>query len=311
VAKTSVAAGETTIGGPHVDPPGDAIGPTTALKPTTPSDRPKPKRQPPSRKILPGDLVCGECGEGNPPVRNFCSRCGTNLSQAEVARRRWWQRLVPRRRQRRMEAGARPWAEGKTAGKPRRRGGKLANVYAKVRPIVAGALLLAALLVGFSPDLRDRVTGRVGDAKDAVFSRLNPTYVPLSPVSIGATSFDVENPAELAIDGNTLTHWRALGSDPEPALTVRFDEPFDLERVKIWNGASEGFKDHARIETIHFVFDTGSTFDLVIDDLPDGKVYEIDGGDGIREADLFVRSTYRSLTGDDVTLTEIEFLFRR
>ncbi len=287
------------------------MNPTTAVKPTAPTDRPKPKRQPPTRKILPGDLICGECGEGNPPARNFCSRCGSNLSQAVVAKRRWWQRLVPRRRKRRMEAGKRPWAEGKAAAKPRRRGGKLLQIYAKLRPVIAGALLLAGLLVGFNPDLREKVTGRIGDAKDAVFSRVNPTYVPLSPVAVSSTTFDVEHPASAVIDGNTLTHWLALASDGEPALSVRFDEPFDLERIKIWNGSSEGFKDHERVETIHIVFDTGSTFDLVVDDLPDGEVYEIDGGDGIREADLFIRSTYSSLTGDDLALSEIEFLFRR
>ena len=311
VAKTSVAAGETTVGGPREDAPVDGGGATAAVKPTTPTERPKPKRQPPTRKILPGDLVCGECGEGNPPMRKFCSRCGSNLSEAEVAKRKWWQKLIPRRRKRKMEAGARPWKDGKDQGKAKRRGGKLMVVYAKLRPIIAFALLAAGLLIGFSPDLRSKVTGQIGDAKDSVMRRLNPTYVPLSPISVRATSFLDDHPASFVVDGNTLTNWAYSSADSTPAFTVRFDEPFDLERIKVWNGASEGFKDMARPETLHFVFDTGQTFDVVLEDLPEPKDYDIDNGDDIREIDIFVRSTYSSLESDDVALSEIEFLFRR
>ncbi len=210
-----------------------------------------------------------------------------------------------------MTAGARPWKEGKKAGKPRRGRGKVAVIFTKVRPIVAAAVLLAGLVVGFSPDLRGRTTGKIGDVKDSVMSRLNPTYVPLSPISISGTTFDVEHPATNVVDSNTLTAWVALASDGEPALTARFDEPFDLERITVWNGTSEGFKDRERAHTIHLVFDTGTTFDLVLDDLPEPKDYAIDGGEGILEVELFVTSTYSSLNSDELALSEIEFLFRR
>ncbi len=47
-----------------------------AQRPQTPLPRPKVAKQAPSRKINPGDLVCGVCGEGNDPERNYCRRCG-------------------------------------------------------------------------------------------------------------------------------------------------------------------------------------------------------------------------------------------
>ena len=38
----------------------------------------------PTRRLRPGDLICGQCGEGNPPVRRFCGRCGDSLDRKSV-----------------------------------------------------------------------------------------------------------------------------------------------------------------------------------------------------------------------------------
>lgn len=306
--------GETTIGAPiERDGPPGALKPgeTGPVKPTAPGPPKKPVRQPPSRKIVPGDLVCGACGEGNPPARNFCSRCGTTLRDAAVAKRAWWKRFVPHRRRKTLEAGARPWKAGDGATKRRRPGGKLATVFAKLRPLIAGALLLAGLIVGFSPDLRGRVTGEIGDAKDSLMRRIQPRYTPLQPISITATSETPEQPVAHLIDGNTLTSWIAPAADVEPAFVVRFDEPFDLARISLWNGSVDGFKDHARAAELHFVFDTGQSFDLTLKDLPDKEEYEVQHGAGVREVEIHVVGTFNSLGSDDLGLTEIEFLFKR
>jgi hypothetical protein len=316
VARTTVSAtrGETTIGAPLVAggiPGALKPGDTGPVKPTTPTPPRKPVRQPPTRKIVPGDLICGACGEGNPPARNFCSRCGTTLRDAAVARRRWWKRFVPHRRRKALEAGARPWKAGDGTTKRRRSGGKLARVYSKLRPLVAGVLLVAGLVVGFTPDLRGRVTSEIGDAKDSLMRRIQPRYTPLQPVSIAATSEAPEQPVANLIDGNTLTSWTAPATDPEPTFVVRFDEPFDLARISVWNGSVDGFKDNARAADLHFVFDTDQSFDLTIKDLPDKQEYAIENGSGVREVEVHVVGTYSSLGSDDLGLTEIEFLFKR
>ena len=54
------------------------------------------------RPPKPGDLVCGECWQGNDPARKSCSRCGYTLSEAEVAGAQvtedpWWRRTHNRR----------------------------------------------------------------------------------------------------------------------------------------------------------------------------------------------------------------------
>jgi hypothetical protein len=311
VAKKTVAAGERVVGDAQAT---SAVSPgsTEAVKPQRTADRPKPVKQKPSRKILPGDLVCGECGEGNPPSRKFCSRCGTTLAAAAVATMAWWRKLVPRRRRKALDAGQRPWKAAD--GTQKRRGGVgtfLAKVFAKLRPILAVALLLAGLVYGVSPDIRGQVNSRLSDAREAVMSRIQKTYAPLAPIEVSATSALEGSPATLALDSNTVTSWIAPGTDPEPTLVVRFDEPIDLERIKIWNGSAVGFKDHERISDIHFVFDTGQSFDLEVLDLPDGKDYEIKNGGGVREVELHVVGTYSSLASADVGLTEIEFLIRR
>jgi hypothetical protein len=34
----------------------------------------------PTRRLFPGDLICRDCGEGNPPARKFCRGCGSSLA---------------------------------------------------------------------------------------------------------------------------------------------------------------------------------------------------------------------------------------
>jgi hypothetical protein len=313
VAKTTVAArGETTVGA-TVTPVAAGQQPTavTPMKPTAPAQRPKPVKQPPTRKILPGDLICGECGEGNPPARNFCSRCGSSLKAAAVAKRHWWQRLIPHRRRKQMEAGARPWKAADGSQKSRKRGGVLAKIYVKARPIIAIMILLAGLLIGFSPNLREKVTGKIGDMRDSIESKLRPTFVPLSPINITTTSALPDQPGANLIDTNPQTFWVAPGEDPQPTIVVTFDQPFDLQRIKIWNGTAVGFKDHERVSEIHLVFDTGKSFDLHIDDVPDGKEYSIKNGDGVKTVELHITGTVTSLTSDQVGMSELEFYLKK
>ena len=51
--------------------------------------------EPPTRRH-PGDLICGQCGEGNDPVRHFCRRCGNSLDEAIAVRLPWYRRFFHR-----------------------------------------------------------------------------------------------------------------------------------------------------------------------------------------------------------------------
>jgi hypothetical protein len=311
VAKTTVARGEAVVGGTvQAVTPGQPTA-VTPMKPTAPTARPKPVKQPPTRKILAGDLICGECGEGNPPARNFCSRCGTTLKEAKVAKRKWWQIFKPKRKAKTLEAGARPWKAADGSQKKGRGSSAFVKFFRKARPVVAMAILLAGLLIGFSPNLREKVTGWIGDAKDSAMDKIQPSYVAIQPIAQDGTTEIPEFPAINATDTNPLTFWVAPAADPEPTLSVTFDQPFDFEKIKIWNGSAEGFKDRERVAKIHFVFDTGQSFDLVVDDLPDGQMYDVKNGKGVRSVEVHVVETYSSLTGGDLGLSELEFYMRK
>src|SRR5437879_13130416 len=51
--------------------------------------------EPPTRRHA-GDLICGQCGEGNDPVRHFCRRCGSSLDEAIAVRLPWYRRFFNR-----------------------------------------------------------------------------------------------------------------------------------------------------------------------------------------------------------------------
>ena len=141
--------------------------------------------------------------------------------------------------------------------------------------------------------------------------KVQPSYVAIQPIGQTGNAEVPEFPSSNATDTNPLTFWVAPASEPEPTLVVTFDEPFDFEKIKIWNGSAEGFKDRERVETIHFVFDTGQSFDLQVDDLPDGQMYDVENGKGVRSVEVHVTTTYSSLTTEDLGLSELEFYMRR
>jgi hypothetical protein len=172
VAPTRVLAPAASAGllaGLHSGAGENGVAPTAPNARTTPkaaSDLPEevtPQRVPrrvtpvtktkPSRRLEPGDLVCGECGEGNPPTRNFCSRCGNGLTTATAVRVPWWRRVLPRRRTRTMEAGTRPGQ--KDVRKDART--RLTGGYRKVRRTLAAVMLTVGLVYVAVPPLRGPV----------------------------------------------------------------------------------------------------------------------------------------------------------
>jgi ribosomal protein L40E len=76
--------------GPLEEPPPPAAASTGHHHPTAVKPRPQAAKGPSSSSIRAGDLICHRCGEGNPPERKFCRRCGTSLESAERARPRRW-----------------------------------------------------------------------------------------------------------------------------------------------------------------------------------------------------------------------------
>ncbi|HEY0641371.1 MAG TPA: zinc ribbon domain-containing protein, partial [Pseudonocardiaceae bacterium] len=282
-----------------------------AVAPTEQKARPvtTPERRPPTRRLEPGDLICGDCGEGNPPIRKFCSRCGTSLAEAEVVRRPWWKRILPRRKAKVHEAGARPGRAG-----VRRGGSRIGEAAGRIWPIlrnsVAVLLLIAGILYSVWPAFRIEVNQRVAAGRAKVEAMVLPQFEPVRPTSVTATLEHPTNPAGAVADSFTNTFWAAPGEGTQPALVFTFAQPVDVGRAILRVGNQQKFQSAHRPQVLHLVFSTGATYDVTVKDTPDPQEVEIKNGAGATSVEIHVQSLYRSLQGTDVAITEIE-LFRR
>ena len=68
----------------------------TSVAPTVARPRPAARAMEAPTRRHPGDLICGQCGEGNDPTRHFCRRCGNSLDEAIAVRLPWYRRFFNR-----------------------------------------------------------------------------------------------------------------------------------------------------------------------------------------------------------------------
>lgn len=287
-----------TPGGPQPD----AVLPQEIKKP------PPPKKRPPTRKLKPGDLICGDCGEGNAETRKFCSRCGTSLAEAEVVKRPWWKRLIPRTGAKVRKSGDRP--KGTSRRGKSKVGEAFMATFRAVRRVVAVLLLVLGIVYGVSGQFRGWVNERAFALKHQAEKIIFQQYVPVSPVEVTATSQLPDHPAGAATDGFSNTFWAAPGAGPEPTLVLRFDREVSISRALVRNGSADNFQGQHRAERLHFVFNTGRTADVTLKDNPDPQQIDIANGDGATSVEIHVVSLFRSVKGTDVAVSEIE-LFQK
>jgi hypothetical protein len=182
-----------------------------AVKPAVPVSRPAPLKEPtPRRGISPGDLICGNCGEGNDPTRRFCRRCGSTLAEATTAvpvRLPWWRRLFTRPPKDPAPAGTRPTPSGRT-----RRWGCLSSAIARTALVV---VVVVVVLFAAVPSLRRQVT------RDATRVRrdIDPNHPKIALQSATATGSG-GCPAPNVQDNSTV-YWFTHGASGTPqVLTV-------------------------------------------------------------------------------------------
>lgn len=267
---------------------------------------PQVRKQPPSKKLQPGELVCGECGEGNPPTRKFCSRCGTSLATATVVKTPWWRKLLPRRGAKVRKAGER--------SKRRGRGGKsklgiaVSATFRFARRAVAILLLLGGIAYGMFAPFRGWVNERAAETKGTFERLVFPQYVPVSASEAPMASLALpDHPANLAVDGASDSFWAAPMGAEEPNMVVKFDRTVDLARIIVHNGDGADFKATSRAQKLHLVFSTGKTTDVSLQDLPDPQTLEIENADGVSSVEIHVVTTFKSVTGNTLAISEIEF----
>lgn len=260
------------------------------------------------RPAQPGDLICGQCGSGNAPVRRFCGRCGASLVEAAAVALPWWRRWIPRREPKTLKAGARPGRDGvrrRTGLGPAARGFfRVARWFVAVLLVVSGALY--GLHVPFRQAVNDQALSWKRDVEDIFVTRLDP----VRPTGVTATVERPDHPGNLVSDNAFNTYWAAPVDQGELALVLTFDHPVDLRKAIVRVGVEKEFQSAHRPQKWHLVYSTGKTYDVDLADTPDPQEITLDNSAGSTSVEVHVVALNRSLRGTDVAISEIE-LFER
>lgn len=285
-----------------------SVGQSSVAQPTEEQPRrpprPAPPEPPPQEPPVPGDKICGQCGAGNVPTRNFCHSCGASLADVRVVAEPWWRRFLPKPGGKRYEAGSRP---GK--GGIRRRGGQLGAAGRRMASLVRRVLLVAVLLLGLLyaliPGFRSAVNDQVLALKDAIQGIFVTKLDPVHPIDVQANHELPGHQPNMASDGYKNTYW-AADAGANPTLVFTFQRQVDIREAIVHSGVGADLESTARPRTLHLVYSTGKTYDVKLADTGDEQQVDIKNSAGARRVEIHVGDLYRSLQSDDVAISEIE-----
>ncbi|GGN27924.1 zinc ribbon domain-containing protein [Streptomyces fuscichromogenes] len=271
-------------------------------------------RTAPTRRLHPGDLVCGACGEGNPSTRSFCSRCGASLVEAAKVREPWWRRFVPRRGPRVVQltpdAGG-GQADGNSAAHLAKPGLDLKfvlrQIYRKGRIGIAVALLCAGTLYGTYPPFQHAVDGRVRRLKTEATGTISHELSPIHAVSVTANVSAHGHPALNAADEVTNRYWLAPWStSAEPALTFRFEHHVTVQKIILRSGASDAYVQDGRPSELRLTYSNGKSFTIVPKDTSQDQTFSVSHANLVTSMRMEVGAVYPGSHGSTVAIAEIE-----
>jgi hypothetical protein len=266
---------------------------------------------PPTRKLQPGDKVCGDCGEGNNPNRRFCSRCGASLDEAAIVKTKWWRKLLPRRRNRVVEAGARPGRRGMRGG---RGGGSpvmraIGTIIRTLMKLVGVAVLIGGIVYASYAPFRTWTNNQVSSVQQKITGKVHPELAQVHAFSTKASAEAKGHAGALADDGFTNTYWEAPDNvaTQQPLLTLTFDHKVTVSRIILHSGSSDNFQSVDRPAAFHLVYNTGQVEDISMKDTPDAQTLAISHGADVTSMTIQVTGVYRTAGATQMAITEIEF----
>jgi hypothetical protein len=280
----------------------------TSVAPTIARPRQAPRTMEPPTRRRPGDLICGQCGEGNDPVRHFCRRCGNSLDEAIAVSLPWYRRFLNRLfGVRTREAGWRP----RRVGAPNVMG----FVMRIIRLAIAVIIIVAVLAFVLVPPFHNLVVNRATTAFTTVRKIVHPNYDPVHPTGASATTAIAGHPAGQAMDGFSNTYWAAQPSDRAPTLVLKFANPVDLADIGFTSGASgtpaptDPFLTQPRPHAVHLVFSNGATQDLNLADSATPQFFTLNGATQVSFVEIHVMSVFlpAGAAPSSVAITEVEF----
>ena len=280
----------------------------TSVAPAVTRPRPAPRTMEPPTRRHPGDLICGQCGEGNDPTRHFCRRCGNSLDEALAVRLPWYRRFLNRLfGVRTREAGWRPHRVGPP--------NVLGVVWRVVRLAIGAIIVVAVLAFLLVPSFHKLVVDRVSKTYTSLRVALRPNLDPVYPVAATATTQIANHPASLAIDKFSNTYWAASANDRAIVLTLQFSGPVDLADIGFRSGASgtapaDAFLSQPRPHQVHLVFSNHTTADLTVKDQDPTQTqwFSIDAKQ-VTMVEVHIQSVWApaGASRSAVAITEVEF----
>ncbi|MDT8913121.1 NADase-type glycan-binding domain-containing protein [Amycolatopsis sp. PS_44_ISF1] len=269
------------------------LAPAPAIKKTRAIVRTKP-----SRRLEPGDLVCALCGEGNPPARHFCSRCGESLADAGTVRLVWWRRMF-RRRPKRHPAGTRP---GQRGTREHRRW-QWKHSLRRLRAALLALGVLIGLLYAFYPPFRSTVI----DNSVALYRKVVPTLDPVRPSVVQADSALPGHGPTLLVDTYQDTYWAGSLSGRKPKLTIRFSDSYLLRSIILHSGASDAFARDGRPSILRLTYNTGKSENILPEDSPRPQTLDLKNSTLVTSVTVEVIDVYSGTDPDTVAMSEMEF----
>ncbi|MDT5034622.1 MAG: hypothetical protein QOC94_4793, partial [Actinoplanes sp.] len=261
-------------------------------------------RSAPTRELQPGELVCGDCGEGNVATRRFCSRCGNELDDAEVVKASWWRRLLPKRKAREARDAEDDAATTQTG---QRRKHKKAILPA-IRRTIAVFAILGGVVYAAVPDIRGVANVQAVAVRQWAEKKIFGSYEPVRAVKATSTPINKTHPATDAVDGHWNTYWSTPVSGTR-RLTLTFQQPVELRKVLIRGGIVDDLTASQRPRTLHLVYPSGKGQDLPMQDQAEPQAFDLDSNGKVKSVEIYIQDMYNA-DSKQVTISEIELFIK-
>jgi hypothetical protein len=242
--------------------------------------------------VNPGDLICGSCGQGNDPARNFCRSCGDSLQAATVAvatRLPWWRRIFRRKEAGPAPVGTRHGGATKAGAKGNAQRMRAPKVGGLLKKVLALAVVVALAVVLLVPGVRHSVGRRV--------NRIYGTFVyHYSPVDITKADASSQLPGREANNvfmGDVNAFWASAAPKPgtKPHIRLTFDKATDVSLLRIASGDPANFQGSPRPSIMEYRFSDGKVHSpLQIENVGTAQKFKVSAK----------KATYVDLTIDNV-----------
>jgi len=277
-----------------------------AVKPGATKTRPAAKKAPATRQINPGDKICGQCGEGNDPIRKFCRRCGASLVEAVVYKLPWykalWRRLTKGKQR---QAGDRPKMRRRAFGG---HGGWAGRLVVALLVLAVLALVVLSLVGPAHKSLRKTESRYYHDVVGVV----HPTYHPFFAKDASASTSAPGHTPDLLIDGQKNTSWQSNAKTTGQTIVINFSSATNVAKIGFDIGdqdTPQAYQTEPRPSKLKLVFGGPhhEQHTVNLQDVPGFQTFTVSTKD-VTGVTISIEGVYAATgNGQNVSIAQVEF----